>query len=136
VAVAGVAWRDFEKAPGGGSTAELRELVLAARARQAKRLAPFARAEARGAPGAGGATRPATNAEIPDGALDALAAATPEALTLLGRAVDRLPLSARGARRVLRVARTVADLVGEASVGTAAIAEALAYRTEQEGAST
>jgi magnesium chelatase family protein len=134
VAVAGVAWRDFEKACEGGSTAELRELVLAARARQAKRLAPLARSDGSGGSGARSAPGPATNAEIPDGALDALAAATGEALSLLGRAVDRLPLSARGARRVLRVARTIADLAGEQRVGSAAIAEALAYRTEQEGA--
>jgi magnesium chelatase family protein len=130
VSVTGVPWRDLAKAQGGSSTAELRALVLAARAHQAKRLAPLARpagATGRGAPA------PATNAEIPDGALDALVAATPEALSLLGRAVDRLSLSARGARRVLRVARTIADLSDEARVGAGAIGEALAYRAEPEG---
>jgi magnesium chelatase family protein len=38
---------------------------------------------------------------------------TPDARALLARAVDGLGLSARGAHRVLRVARTVADLAGE-----------------------
>jgi len=125
--VAGVAWRDLVRSQQRSSTPELRELVRAARARQAKRLAPLARRGVRGAP------PPATNAEIPDGALDALVSATPEALALLGRAVDRLPLSARGARRVLRVARTIADLAAEASVGPTAVGEGLAYRAEQEG---
>ena len=71
-----------------------------------------------------------TNAEIPDGALDSLVAATPDARALLGRAVDRLGLSARAARRVLKVARTIADLAGEAKAGPPAVAEALEYRSD------
>jgi magnesium chelatase family protein len=54
--------------------------------------------------------------------------ATPDARSLLARAVDRLGLSARAAHRALRVARTVADLAGEPRVGTDAIAEAIALR--------
>jgi magnesium chelatase family protein len=70
-----------------------------------------------------------TNAEIPDATLDALVDAHPEARALLGRAVDGLGLSARAARRVLRVARTIADLADERRVGPGALAEALAYRS-------
>jgi magnesium chelatase family protein len=44
--------------------------------------------------------------------------------------VDRFRLSARAARRVQRVARTIADLAGVQGVGEAAIAEALGYREE------
>ena len=69
-----------------------------------------------------------TNAEIPDSDLDAAVAATPEARALLGRAVERLGLSARAARRTLRVARTLADLAREPRTSTDAIAEALGYR--------
>jgi magnesium chelatase family protein len=53
---------------------------------------------------------------------------SPEAKALLDRAVDRLTLSARGYQRVLRVARTIADLAGNASVGAPEVAEALGFR--------
>jgi magnesium chelatase family protein len=58
-------------------------------------------------------------------------AASRQARGLLGRAVDQLGLSARAARRVLRVARTIADLAGEQSVECPSIAEALEFRGEQ-----
>jgi len=48
---------------------------------------------------------------------------------LLRAAVRRLGLSARAYHRVLRVARTIADLTGEARIATAHIAEAVQYRT-------
>jgi magnesium chelatase family protein len=53
---------------------------------------------------------------------------TPEGKALLDRAVDRLTLSARAYQRVLRVARTIADLAGNASVGAPEVAEALRFR--------
>jgi len=76
--------------------------------------------------GAGAGYR--TNAEIPDAVLDDAVRATPEARALLGRAVDRCGLSARAARRVLKVARTIADLAGDEWAGPGAVAEALGYR--------
>ena len=55
-----------------------------------------------------------------------------EAEALLARAVDTLPLSARGRERVFRVAKTVAALAGAASVGGEHVAEALSYRSARE----
>jgi magnesium chelatase family protein len=95
------------------------------RAREARR-----RQERRG----GSAWR--TNAEIPDPSVDELVDATPEARALLGRAVEGLGLSARAARRVLRVGRTIADLEGDRSTGPGAIAEALGYRDDWSGGAT
>ncbi|MGM0584302.1 MAG: YifB family Mg chelatase-like AAA ATPase [Pseudomonadota bacterium] len=51
-----------------------------------------------------------------------------EARDLLARAAEKLALSARGMSRVLRIARTLADLAGLEAVGRAQIAEAAGYR--------
>lgn len=52
----------------------------------------------------------------------------PDADALLSRAIDRMGLSGRAHDRVLRVARTVADLAGEAGIAVEHLAEALNYR--------
>ncbi len=49
-------------------------------------------------------------------------------LTLLRDAADAMRLSARGYHRVLRVARTLADLDGVEKIGRVHLAEALSYR--------
>ena len=51
-------------------------------------------------------------------------------LTLLRQAAETLKLSARGFHRVLKVARTLADLDGAEPTGRLHIAEALSYRGE------
>jgi magnesium chelatase family protein len=107
-----VAWAelDAEPAPGAGSSA-IRERVVRARGRQARRGV-------------------IANARLPDASLDAQVDATAEARALLGRAVDGFGLSARAARRVLRVARTIADLAGDVRTSAPAVAEALGYRAD------
>ena len=60
--------------------------------------------------------------------LDEVATPEPAGGALLARAAERLHLSARGYHRVLRVARTLADLDGSTTVARRHVAEALSYR--------
>lgn len=74
-----------------------------------------------------------TNAEADGELLEAVAAPSPEGRSLLTEAANRLRLSARGYHRVLRVARTLADLDGGETVGRLQVAEALGYRRSLPG---
>jgi magnesium chelatase family protein len=122
VHVPAVRWRDLEGPPTGPTSAQVRARVARAREVQARRLAQVRGAAAR------------LNCALPAAAVEALAAPSPEARTLLGRAVDRYGLSARSVHRVLRVARTAADLAGEERVEVPALAEAIALRSGEAGA--
>jgi len=68
------------------------------------------------------------NAALAGARLRTLAAPDPAAEPLLRALVQRLSLSGRGFDRLLRVARTIADLAGAPTVGAAHLAEAAAYR--------
>lgn len=103
-------------APAEGSAA-VAARVAGARARQRERLKAL---------GAGPAIR--TNADADGDILEAVAAPDPEGRRLVFEACERFRISARGYHRVLRVARTIADLAGAATIGRAHVAEALAYR--------
>jgi predicted ATPase with chaperone activity len=69
-----------------------------------------------------------TSAEVDAGLLDRVATPDTSGRKLLADAVDRIRLTARGYHRVLRVARTLADLDGSDGVTRVHVAEALAYR--------
>jgi magnesium chelatase family protein len=70
-----------------------------------------------------------TNAAAPSSAIEELARPDGPALALLRDAADRMRLTARGYHRVLKLARTIADLEGATSAGRVHFAEALSYRT-------
>ena len=100
---------DLRDAAPGESSMHVRERVVAARARQLAR--------------AGKPNAALGNAEIArDCALDARSHA------LLDRAIERLGLSARAYHRVLRVARTIADLGGDERLGAEHVSESILYR--------
>jgi magnesium chelatase family protein len=109
---------DLTLPPPGEDSAAVARRVAAARARQATR---YASASAQRG-------RIRTNAEVDGALLDEVASPDAGGRALLIRATERLRLSARGYHRVLRVARTLADLEGSARVGRRHVAEALSYR--------
>ncbi|MBM5822857.1 MAG: YifB family Mg chelatase-like AAA ATPase [Cyanobacteria bacterium K_Offshore_surface_m2_011] len=99
-------------APGGEASAVVAQRVAAARRRMGERN-----------------PQGAANGQLDGPSLAAVVDPEPEALTLWELAISQRRLSARGAERVLRVARTIADLAGEEHVASGAIAEALSYRS-------
>jgi magnesium chelatase family protein len=70
-----------------------------------------------------------TNAQAQGEVLERVARPDGSGLTLLREAADAMRLSARGYHRVLKVARTLADLDGADTLGRVHLAEALSYRT-------
>lgn len=99
-------------APAEGSQ-EVARRVAAARAIQAARQAE---------------TDARTNAALEGEALERVAGPDGPGRALLADAAAAMRLSARGYTRVLRVARTIADLAGVETVGRVHVAEALSYR--------
>jgi magnesium chelatase family protein len=69
------------------------------------------------------------NAHAPATVLEEAAKPDRSGLVLLREAADAMRLSARGYHRVLRVARTLADLEGTETVTRLHVAEALSYRS-------
>ena len=101
--------------PAEGSR-EVAERVAMARARQAARYTAIGLPHIR------------SNAAVSATVLEDVAKPDGSGLTLLREAADAMRLSARGYHRVLRVARTLADLDGADKVGRIHLAEALSYR--------
>ncbi len=102
----------------GESSADVAVRVAAARARQDARFAAYT-----------DLPRPVrTNADAEGELLEEIAILAPDARALLMQAAEKMKLSARGYHRVLRVARTIADLAGSDEIGRLHVAEAVGYR--------
>lgn len=100
---------ELTAATAGESSSEVLKRVLAARQHQYRR-------------------QHKTNSALTPTELDTLADILPEARQTLGSLIDKLSLSARSFHRILRVARTLADLEGSIRVGRSHILKAVGFR--------
>ena len=103
-----------EETPGGESSATIRARVISARERQRARLARLG---------------VAVNAHVPGREVRRVCRIDARGRRLLEAASDRLGLSARAYTRILRVARTIADLANKDEITTSHLAEAIQYRS-------
>lgn len=116
IELAAVKPSDLALPPPKEASADVARRVLAARQIQAQRFTNLGKPELR------------TNAEADGALLEEISRPDPPGLTLLREAADAMRLSARGYHRVLRVARTLADLDRREEVARIHVAEALSYR--------
>jgi magnesium chelatase family protein len=121
IEVAPVTAADLILPPPAEGSAEVAARVAAARELQSKRYTAL------------GLPKVRSNSEAPSSILEEVAKPDAAGLKLLRDAAETMKLSARGYHRVLRVARTLADLDAAERVGRLHLAEALSYRALAEG---
>jgi len=105
------------EAPDGESSDIVRQRVIEARAIQHARAGK-------------------SNAQLGQAETMATCRLGPHDQVLLERAIDALQLSARSMHRILRVARTIADLANSPHIATPHLSEALGYRRVDRGLAT
>jgi magnesium chelatase family protein len=114
VEVPPVAFADLDLPSSGEASATIAARVTAARNRQAARYETHPELR--------------VNADLEGAALEDFATPDAEGKALISRVAERMGLSARGYHRILRVARTIADLDASATVRKPHIAEAISFR--------
>ena len=112
-------FRELSGEPVGEGSREVRERVVRAREAQRERFA--------NAPGVH------ANGQMGPAEIRRHCRASTEVARLLQQAVDRLRLSARAYHRILKVARTLADLEGVEGIAVRHAAEAIQYRVMDRG---
>ena len=117
--ISAIPFNELSKAQPGEPSAKIRERVIAARAIQTERY--------KDVPGIH------CNAQMTEKMIHEYAEPDDESLDLLREAMQRLSLSARAYSRILKVARTIADLAHEEKVSAMHIAEAIGYRQLDRG---
>ncbi|MBQ9407622.1 MAG: YifB family Mg chelatase-like AAA ATPase [Desulfovibrio sp.] len=118
VEVPAVSYADFSATDSGAASAAMRERVLLARSIQHARY---------------GSQGPRCNAELSGSLLEQHCALDAEGHALLEAAVTRLALSARACARVLRMARTIADMEESPDIAPRHLAEAVSLRVLDRG---
>ena len=103
----------------GEPSAVIRERVIAARKIQEERFKPFKGVHC--------------NAQMSEKMLHQFAEPDAQSLNMLRMAMERLKLSARAYSRILKVARTIADLASSEQIQSMHIAEAIGYRSLDRG---
>ena len=114
-----VPFEDISKAAPGEPSSAIRGRVIKARAVQDERFRAFAGIHC--------------NAQMTERMIHQFAEPDAEGLLILRSAMQRFSLSARAYSRILKVARTIADLDGSPSVGVPHLAEAIGYRMLDRG---
>ena len=117
--IAALPFKDISKAAPGEPSSRIRERVMKARALQTERFKNESRVHC--------------NAQMNERLIHRHAQPDDAGLELLRIAMEKFSLSARAYSRILKVARTIADLDGQEKVLSHHIAEAIGYRNLDRG---
>ena len=117
--IAPLPFNDISQAKQGESSSEIRKRVMVARTRQVERFKDYENIHC--------------NAQMSERMIHKYAEPDEKSIALLRTAMERLKLSARAYNRILKVARTIADLDNSDKVLSQHIAEAIGYRNLDRG---